>query len=591
MRGTPSDVPASRSGGQGAGLPEACRAGDGRAAWDGRAADGRAADGTGAASTAPAAAGPGHPGGRALAWLVVVIPVLAELIAGGYRIGGPSLWRDEAATISGSQRPLADLLAMIGRQDAVHGFYYLVMHPVVAAWGISPTTLRLPSLIAMCLTAGLTAALARRLAAASGIPGAQAIGLLAGLALVAVPLTTRYAQEARPYALTSLFAVLTSYLLVRAVARPGRPSWLLYGLALLFTGLFSLFAVLIAVAHGVSLWWARPRTGGETRPRPASPLPQARPPGSGPAGSVTAVVLRRWLAACAAVAALLAPVAYLSAGQAAQLSWVTKPTVSTVASLLRDFAGATTLLPVVVLLAILGCLAGLGWRRARGLSLATLALPWLVLPPVLLIGVSLARPVYVERYVLFCLPALALLTAAGLAWLTVLARRALAGRGLGRRQADVLAAVPAALLVVAMLAALAGPQRAIRQPGARADNLRAVAAVVSRNERPGDAIVYLPQDTELVGVAYPAPFRRLRDIGLGRSPDASGTLRGLPAEPGVVAARLRSVPRVWTVVWAHALGQATAVPVRLARLLSSLRLIRTWRVQSVVLRLYAARAG
>jgi len=472
---------------------------------------------------------------------------------------------------------------MIGHQDAVHGFYYLVMHPVIAAWGISATTLRLPSLIAMSLTAGLTAALARRLATASGIPGAQAIGLLAGLALVAVPLTTRYAQEARPYALTSLFAVLASYLLVRAAVRPGWPSWILYGLALLLTGLFSLFAVLLAVAHGVSLWWGRPVPGGQTQ--------LGQPQAAGPGGQLTAVVLRRWLAVCVAVAVLLAPVAYLGAGQSAQLSWVTTPTASTVASLLRDFAGGTALLPVVALLAIVGGMAGAGWRRGGDLNLAALALPWLVLPPVLLIGVSLAKPVYVERYVLFCLPALAILTAAGLAWLTVLTRRVLAGRGLGRRPADVLAAVPAALLVVAMIAVLAGPQRTIRQAGSRADNLRAVAAVVSRNERPGDAIVYLPQDTELAGVAYPAPFRRLRDIGLGTSPDGSGTLRGLPAAPAVVAARLRTVPRVWTVQWTHALGTATAVPARLARLLSALRLIRTWRVQSVVLRLYAARAG
>jgi mannosyltransferase len=584
MRGTPSDAPASRPGESQARPPSA-----------GRATASPAAAGEGPAGSRPVRTGQRRPRSRAVPWLVIVIPMLAELAVGGYRISGPSLWRDEAATISGSQRPVGDLLTMIAHQDAVHGFYYLVMHPVIAAWGISATTLRLPSLIAMCLTAGLTAALGRRLAAASGIPGAELAGLLAGLALVAVPLTTRYAQEARPYALTSLFAVLASYLLVRAVSRPGWSSWLLYGLALLLTGLFSLFAVLLAVAHGVSLWWARPRAAGEPGPQPAGGQPTGRDPASAPSagtdGAITTAVIRRWLAVCVAAAVLLGPVAYLSAGQTAQLSWVTKPTASTVASLLRDFSGATVLMPVIAALALLGCAAGVNLRRSVGLNLANVALPWLVLPPVILLAVSFAKPVYVERYVLFGLPALTLLTAAGLVWLTVLARRALAGRGLARRPADLLAAAPAALLVIAMIAVLAGPQRAIRQPGSRPDNLRAVAAVISRNERPGDAIVYLPQDAELVGVAYPAPFSRLRDIGLGKTPDASGTLRGLPAAPAVVATRLRSAPRVWTVQWAHALGAATAVPARLAKLLTSLRLIRTWRVQSVVLRLYAARTG
>ena len=86
---------------------------------------------------------------------------------------------DEAATISGSRRPVAAILAMIGHEDAVHGPYYLVMHPVIAVGGSSATTLRLPSLIAMCLAVGLTAALGRRLALASGLPGAAVIGLRA----------------------------------------------------------------------------------------------------------------------------------------------------------------------------------------------------------------------------------------------------------------------------------------------------------------------------------------------------------------------------------------------------------------------------
>ena len=75
------------------------------------------------------------------------------------------------------------------------------------------------------------------------------------------------------------------------------------------------------------------------------------------------------------------------------------------------------------LIALVGCAAGLGIRRGSGLTLAAVCLPWLVLPPVLLLAVSFAHPLYVERYVLFCLPALALLTSAGLVWLVALTRR------------------------------------------------------------------------------------------------------------------------------------------------------------------------
>src|SRR5260221_13559502 len=69
---------------------------------------------------------------RSFDWLGAIIPALAELVVGGYRIGVPSLWRDEAATIAGSQRTLAPIGAMGPNQDAVHRPHYGLMpaaHP------------------------------------------------------------------------------------------------------------------------------------------------------------------------------------------------------------------------------------------------------------------------------------------------------------------------------------------------------------------------------------------------------------------------------------------------------------------------------
>ena len=70
-----------------------------------------------AAASPAASSGPAEPGTEGVsgarpasrwpsAWIAAAIPALAELLVGGYRIGVPSLWRDEAATISGSQRSL-----------------------------------------------------------------------------------------------------------------------------------------------------------------------------------------------------------------------------------------------------------------------------------------------------------------------------------------------------------------------------------------------------------------------------------------------------------------------------------------------------
>jgi mannosyltransferase len=171
-------------------------------------------------------------------------------------------------------------------------------------------------------------------------------------------------------------------------------------------------------------------------------------------------------------------------------------------------------------------------------------------------------------------------------WLAAATRRALAGRDIGARGADALAFAPPAVLALVIALGVIGPQRAIRQAGARVDNLRAVAAAVAARERSGDAVLYLPRDAALVGVAYPAPFRRLRDIGLGESPVASATLRGTAASPAVIAVRLRDVRRLWTIQWVNPLSRSTAVPPSLAALLAPLQRAGRWRIQSVLLSLY-----
>ena len=50
----------------------------------------------------------------------------------------------------------------------MHGLYYLLIHAVIAIGGTTETALRLPSLIAMALAAGVTALLGQRLARRPG---------------------------------------------------------------------------------------------------------------------------------------------------------------------------------------------------------------------------------------------------------------------------------------------------------------------------------------------------------------------------------------------------------------------------------------
>jgi mannosyltransferase len=491
--------------------------------------------------------------------LVIGVPIAAALVVGGYRLGGPSLWRDEAYTLDAAQRSFGEIFSLLLHVDAVHGPYYLGMHVVVRVLGTSEVALRLPSLLATSLAAGVLAALGRRLAQLTELPAPSATGLLAGLLYVAAPQTTYYAQDARPYGLVSLFAVAASYLLVVAIGDGRRRWWAAYAAAIALTGMASLFALLLVAAHGVTLLLARE---------------QAR--------------LRPWLAAAAAAAAALSPLIVLGYRQDGTLGWVSRPGVGTLAALVSDFSGSRQLITLVIGTAVCGVAGGLttvtSGRRPE-VTVVTLALPWLLLPPSVLLAVSLVKPVYVERYVVFGQPALALLSAAGLAWLA----GRMAGSRAGRRLPALAWAVPLAILFV-LAAMLIGPQRAARLTSARPDNLRGVSAVVAANERPGDAVFYLPSEARVVSTGYPAPFRRLRDLALRESAAASDTLTGDQVYAPVLARRFAGVRRVWLVQWADQLSVRpnTKIGREELRLVGGMRLIRRWTVQSVVLSLYAS---
>ena len=81
---------------------------------------------------------------------------------------------------------------------------------------------------------------------------------------------TYYAQMARSYAIETMFAVIASYLLLRAWPDGRWRWWLGYAAAVALTGLFNIFGLLIVAAHGITLLLtdARGQTGARTPDRP-----------------------------------------------------------------------------------------------------------------------------------------------------------------------------------------------------------------------------------------------------------------------------------------------------------------------------------
>jgi mannosyltransferase len=349
------------------------------------------------------------------------LPPAAMLAVGLWGVTGASYWRDEAATLTAVRRPFTQLVRMLGHVDAVHGAYYLVLWPVVRLAGPGELATRLPSLLAMVVAAALVGALGRRLAT-------PLVGLAAGLLFVVLPQISRYAQEARSYAMVTALAVTASYLLVRAAgthSRKARRGWLAwYAVCVGVMGALDIFAMLLIVAHAatVGLLCLHEHSLREHSLREHSLHEHSLHEHSLHEHSRDQLRLAaEWAVAVAVAVALTAPVLVYGYLQKGTLSWLaTKPQGLSAVAVTWRLIGPPNLVQAGCVVSLLGLTLSLlaGWRRLRAAwpwPLIEFSVPWVIMPPLILIGISFLTPVYTPRYVVFCLPAVALIAGAGLA--------------------------------------------------------------------------------------------------------------------------------------------------------------------------------
>ncbi|MET8910725.1 glycosyltransferase family 39 protein [Micromonospora sp. NPDC004551] len=457
-------------------------------------------------------------------WPVWVVPGLLTLVVTLAGIGHAQPWRDELATWSAATRSVSDLVRLAGTIDAATGPYYLLMHGWTTLFGTSPTALRLPSALAMAGAAALTARLGTELA------GPRA-GLLAGLLLAVLPSTSRYGQEARPYAPAALLAVLATLLLVGALRRPTWRRWTGYALAVAALGLLHLIALTLLAGHALVVLLVALRG-----PAAAGIGPAPDPAGS-PAPVARTGLLWRWLVAVLLAAVLVAPLVLVARGQRGrQLDWVRLVRVDDLAALPGGLAQSAVVGGLLVGLAALGA-ARLG-RRAL-LPGATVLLPVL-----LLFAAGTAVPLWVTRYLFFTVPFACVLAGAALA---------------GVRLAPALAVVTlAGLLGLPDQAAL---RRTHEWPRTAPVDYAGVARIVADHQQPGDAIVYSPRHSWLfpdLGLAYHLGARRPRDVLVVRDQRQRADLWA--AECDHPAECLAGVDRVWLVVTGRRADPLAAVP-------------------------------
>jgi mannosyltransferase len=494
-------------------------------------------------------------------WMRVVPPAVT-LAAMLWGITGSSYWRDESATLAAVHRPFAQLVRMLGHVDAVHGAYYVIMWPLVRVAGSSPLVTRFPSALAMAVAAALVAALGRRLVS-------PATGLAAGLVFAVLPAVSLYGQDARSYGMVTALATGASYLLVRLIMAPsGRRRWLAgYWACLSAVGILNFFGLLLIAAHAVTVMVACLRER-DRRARRSLAL--------------------CWLAAAAGAVLLTSPVVLLAWTERSQLAWLNAPRISTIAGL-EQLVGSGQMPVGLAIILVCGLLASAlsgraALRRGWPVMLPALAVPWLAVPPVLLLAASALTPLYTFRYVLFCVPGGALLAGAGLA-----AIGRAAATGFGRDPAGAVstglralgwAACAAALAVVTALGL--GTQLSERGPAGHEDNIRRADQIVAANMRPGDAVIYDTPADENLTAAYPYGLVRLTNIAQYQSPIASGTLAGTTLPAPAVRQRIAGVSRLWVVEVHH----RTRLPVLQGL---GLRQLRIWHTADLWLFLYATR--
>ena len=268
----------------------------------------------------------------------------------------------------------------------------------------------------------------------------------------------RFAQEARSYTMVVFFAVLATWLLARNLLEPSKAHWTGYAIVCALLIYTHLFAILLLPAHAISLLsWQGHETG-----------------------------WRRYARSLLTFSVMMVPVAIflfwifvLEPGGRPSL-WFPPLQPDSLLILGVDFSGVygRTLLILDVLAVGVAAWGAAQPRRSapddRGAWGYTLLFSWLVAPVVIVLTVSLVKPLFVPRFLIFCLPALVLLVAVGICRL---------------RPATLAAALFMAISVCSLLGVLRYYQSDFDM---RRQDWRAVTKYVFDHAKPGDSIFFFP---------------------------------------------------------------------------------------------------
>jgi len=321
------------------------------------------------------------------ALVILLLIVAAGTLLRLHHLEERSLYVDEAASLMFAQLPGTDFWRALWEYEGNMAFYYVLLR-IWIHLGDSEVILRSLSVLFGVATILVTYLLGTRLF------GKKA-GLVSAALLAVNVYHIRYSQEARGYSLAALLAVLSTYLFLLSVDSPRQKRyWVAYLLTSALAVYSHLYALLVLIAQWLSLGLTRLRQMGR------------------------ATVL--WTAA--SLMALMMPMAlFVLFKNKGQLNWLARPTLGS----FLDFAGFLTGDGGnALLLSYAGlCLVAVFWpslsEGPRSPDLderwrVRLVALWLVFPIASTLLVSFVRPLFYDRYMVICVPAIVLLAGHGM---------------------------------------------------------------------------------------------------------------------------------------------------------------------------------